>query len=110
MENRTNDRYVISDEVKKAVYEIQPKWKNKTVSRRLSHPTQRRKSRATTLARVCFLTGSLSTPVSPCLRKLRKALKHRLRRYCRKRVEEKLAELDTVRPEDVKSVSFTLPS
>jgi formate C-acetyltransferase len=57
MENRTNDRYVISDEVKKAVYEIQPKWKNKTVSEAIIASYSEKEKQGNHLGKGVFLDG-----------------------------------------------------
>jgi formate C-acetyltransferase len=106
MENRTNDRYVISDEVKKAVYEIQPKWKNKTVSEAIIASYSEKEKQGNHLGKGVFLDGLfVYAGVGHVCANYEKLLSIGFGGI-RKRVEEKLAELDTVRPEDVKKREF----
>jgi formate C-acetyltransferase len=106
MEKRTNDRYVISDEVKKAVYNIQPKWKNKTVSEAIVATYTDKEKQGNHIGKGVILDGLfVYAGVGHVCANYEKLLSIGFGGI-RKRVEEKLSELDTVKPEDIKKREF----
>ena len=106
MENRTNDRYVVSKEVQDDIRAIQPYWKGKTLSEAVLASYTEEERKGSHLEK-CVLLESLflyagAGHVCANYEKLLKVGFGGIRR----RVEEKMAALDESIPEDIKKREF----
>jgi formate C-acetyltransferase len=106
MENRTNDRYVISDKVKRDVYEMQPKWKNKTVSEAIIASYSEKEKQGNHLGKGLVMDGLfVYAGVGHVCANYEKLFRLGFGGI-RKRIEEKLSQLDTANPDDIRKREF----
>ena len=109
MEERTNDRYVISEEVKRTVFDLlQPFWKGKTVSEAIIADYTEKEKQGNHLGKGVVLDGlyvyaGVGHVCADYAKLFRLGWKG-----IRAQVREKLAALDTSRPEDAKKRDFYL--
>ena len=106
MENRTNDRYVVSKQVQDDIRSIQPYWKGKTLSEAVLATYTEEEKKGSHLEK-CVLLESLFlyAGVGHVCANYEKLLKLGFGGI-RKRIEEKMADLDESIPGDVKKKEF----
>lgn len=109
MENRTNDRYVVSEQVQRTVFDVlQPFWKHKTVSEAILASYSEQEKKGSHLGKGVALEGLFVYAgvghVCANYEKLFRLGWGGLRRQ----VEEKLAALDPTDPEDLRKRDFYL--
>jgi len=106
MENRKNDRYVISDEVKRDIKNIAPKWKGKTVSEAAIARYSEKERHGSHLGKGVLLESLFLYAgvghVCPDFEKLLRVGFGGIKAE----VESKLAELDTSDPDSVEKEDF----
>ncbi len=106
MEDRKNDRYVISDEVKEDIRRIAPLWKNKTVSEAVIHSYTDEEAKGSHLGKSILLESLfIYAGVGHVCAHYEKLLKIGFGGI-KKEVEAKMAGLDTANPEDIKKQEF----
>ena len=109
MEERTNDRYVISEQVKRTVFDVlQPFWKGKTVSEAILAAYSEKEKQGNHLGKGVVLDGLyVYAGVGHVCADYEKLFRLGWKGI-RSRVREKLAALDTSDPEDAKKRDFYL--
>ena len=106
MENRKNDRYVISDQAKKDIADITPRWKGKTVSEAGIAMYTKKERQGSHLGKgvmleSLFLYGGVGHVCADFKKLLRVGFGG-----IRKEIEELNARIDTANPEDVNKQNF----
>ncbi|MBR4691308.1 MAG: formate C-acetyltransferase/glycerol dehydratase family glycyl radical enzyme [Oscillospiraceae bacterium] len=109
MEERTNDRYVISEQVKRTVFDVlQPFWKGKTVSEAIISSYTEKEKQGNHLGKGVVLDGLYVYAGVGHVCANYEQLFRLGWKGIRSRVREKLAALDTSDPEDAKKRDFYL--
>ncbi len=106
MENRKNDRYVISEQVKEDIFRIQPYWKNKTVSEAIIHSYTDEEAKGSHLGKGINLEGLfVYAGVGHVCANYEKLFKVGFGGI-RKEIESKMALLNMTIPDDIKKQEF----
>ncbi len=106
MEDRRNDRYVIAEKVKKDIFNIQPYWKNKTVSEAIIQSYTEDEAKGSHLGKAVLLESLfIYAGVGHVCINYEKLFKTGFGGI-RREIEKRLAVLDTSLPENIKKQEF----